>query len=239
MWRAQRGLIRARACAIPALLAATLATLAHPRSAFAEGPSVDPTALAPGPTLPPSPLAREQPVSLPPPPGDKPVRIGVLGGIGFPDPFSLEALVKVRGLVSVGAEGGFLPSVTLPSVSVSMWSVSADLRVYPFHRAFFLGLRGGYQHLAASTTVVVPPYGSANEALTMNSGYLNPRLGFLWTLHSGFTVGIDAGVQVPVVRSFSTTLPEQVAILVRDNTLVKTLNGVLPTADLLRLGALF
>jgi hypothetical protein len=235
MWRTPGGPISARACAIVALFLATLA----PRSASAQGPSVDTTVLAPGSTLSPNPPAREQPVSIPPPPGEKPVRVGVLGSVGFPDPFSLEAFVKMRGLVSFGAEGGFLTSVTLPSVDVSMWSVSADMRVYPFHSAFFLGLRGGYQHLAASTTLVVPPYGSANEALTMDSGYLNPRLGFLWTLHSGFTVGIDLGVQVPVVRSFSTTLPEEVALLVRDNTVVKTLNGVLPTADLLRLGALF
>jgi hypothetical protein len=68
---------------------------------------------------------------------------------------------------------------------------------------------------------------------------VNPRLGFLWTLNGGFSIGLEAGVQLPISSSFSSTLPDAIASRVHTSTPVDLLTGALPTVDLLRIGMLF
>jgi hypothetical protein len=79
-------------------------------------------------------------------------RLGALAGVGFPRPISFEAFTRLGSSVGLGAEYGLLPSVTLDGVSVSAWAASLDLRLFPFHGAFFFAVRGGYQHLDGSAT---------------------------------------------------------------------------------------
>jgi hypothetical protein len=71
---------------------------------------------------------------------------------------------------------------------------------------------------------------------------VNPRVGFLWTWDWGLTVGIDAGAQIPVVASVTSTLPSQVAVnqTATAMSVVSFLGkDVVPTVNLLRLGLLF
>jgi hypothetical protein len=166
-------------------------------------------------------------------------RLGALAGVGFPRPIAFEAFARFGRYVGLGVEYGMLPSITIDPVNVSSWAVSVDTRVFPLHGAFYVGVRGGYQQIAASSTVVVSGYGSANESADLDTWFLNPRIGFLWRTKYAFTIGIDAGVQLPVTSSFSTTLPSAVAMVVRSSTPVTLLSGVLPTVDLLRVGFLF
>src|SRR5215471_1437062 len=42
-------------------------------------------------------------------------RIGVLGGLGFPRPLSLEGMVKIERIVGLGAEYSVLPSISISS----------------------------------------------------------------------------------------------------------------------------
>jgi hypothetical protein len=218
---------RARALALA--LAALAVSLLVPTLARADAPvSPSPDAVDIGPQ-------KEKPQDLPTP-LRTPFRVGALAGVGFPRPVSFEAMTKLYDVVGIGAEYGFLPlpSVSIDGVAVSAWAVSADLRVFPFHGAFFLGLRGGYQRISASASD-----SSLSESATLSTWFLNPRLGFAWTFHSGFTVATEAGVQIPLTTSFDTTLPAPLALAIRDSTPVQTLSGALPTIDLLRLGFLF
>lgn len=180
------------------------------------------------------------------PPADRPaeseshhaLRIGALAGVGFPRPLAFEAMIKLGDTLGLGAEYGLLPQVDLGGVRTSMWSLAGDARIFPFRGAFFVGLRAGRQHVDANTTITVAPYGSATEALALDSFFLNPRLGFLWTWDEGFTLGIDAGVQIPVAVSTTSSLP--IALVPGASHTVDSVGGaLLPTVDLLRIGMLF
>lgn len=172
---------------------------------------------------------------------EEPFRIGAIAGVGFPRPLAVEGLVKIDGVVAAGLELGFLPTTNLFGVQARMTSIAADLRVFPFRGAFFVGLRAGHQELHAETTLSAAGY-SVTESATASTWFVNPRVGFLWTWQSGFTVGIDAGVHLPIGATLDSTIPSGVAPEI-DRGIASTAatfgNGVTPTIDLLRVGFLF
>ncbi|HEV3189945.1 MAG TPA: hypothetical protein VGY54_05585 [Polyangiaceae bacterium] len=170
----------------------------------------------------------------------KPLRIGALAGVGFPRPLAFEGMVRFGDIVALGVEYGTSPTVSISGVNVTMWSLSGDFRLFPFGGSFFLGFRAGYQQLAASTTITIAPLGPVAESATLDTYFVNPRIGLLWTLGPGITLGTEAGVQVPISSNFATTVPASVLALSPDtDRAVRTLGGVLPTVDLLRIGVLF
>ena len=128
---------------------------------------------------------------------DDTFRVGVLGGVGFPRPLALEGVVGFGRVVMVGAEYSFSPQVTVQSVKTRLWGASADLRVFPFRGAFFVGVRGGCQSLTAETTLSAASVGSFAETIDVGTWFVNPRIGFLWTWKP-FALGVDARVQIPV-----------------------------------------
>jgi len=170
------------------------------------------------------------------------VRVGPIVGLGLPRPLAIEALVKIERVVGLGLEYSFLPRMNLFGVDTTFYAVAADLRVFPFRGGFFLGLRAGYQRIGAQATVSIAQLGSLTESAVGESAFLNPRLGFLWTWNNGFTIGIDAGVQLPVSSSITSTLPSGVLVEV-DDAMVRVANTLghapTPTVDLLRIGFLF
>jgi hypothetical protein len=182
--------------------------------------------------------ASPAPTEAPPPrpaPEPAPVRLGVIGGVGFPRPLSLEATAELYGWVAIGVEYGVLPSITIDGVDASLWSLSAGVRVYPFRNSFFVGLGAGRQHAAASTAVTVPMFGPVDANVGLDCWFVNPQVGFLWHSREGITLGVDAGVQFPIGPTVSSNVP-----LSLDPSLanaVRTIgSSVLPTIDLLRLG---
>ena len=178
--------------------------------------------------------AQAAPVS---PSSPRPLRVGVLGGIGFPRPLAIEALAVFSGVVAVGAEYGALPAVTIDGVSASLWSLAADLRVFPFQGAFYVGLRAGRQHARAITSIAIGSLGDATEVLGLDSWFLNPRVGFLWTTREGLSLGVEAGVQFPLSPGVSSSLP--LALYPSAQRTIDALGrSVLPTVDLLHVGLL-
>jgi len=174
-------------------------------------------------------------------------RIGPLVGIGFPRPFAIEGFAKFERLVGVGLEYSFLPRTNVASVETSFKALAADLRIFPFKGAFFIGARGGRQWLSASTTISAGSFGSFVESMDASTWFVNPRAGLLFTFKSGITLGIDAGVQIPIQPSYQRSglatdagLASQTGV---DQTLVAVSNALgnstTPTIDLLRLGFLF
>jgi hypothetical protein len=169
-------------------------------------------------------------------------RLGVIGGIGFPRPLALEAMVKIDRVVALGLEYSLLPKASFGGVDARLWGLAADARVFPFRGAFFVGLRAGRQVIDARATVDVASYGSFSESARAETWFVNPRAGFLWTWRSGFTVGLDAGVQIPLSNTRSSSLPAGLPIDV-DSTIASIVGpfggSVTPTVDLLRIGFLF
>lgn len=198
--------------------------------------------------LPPRPVA-DRPAGEPQREGDKreDFRIGAIAGVGFPRPFAVEGLIKIKRYVAIGGEYSFLPAMTISSADVSFKGVAADLRVFPFANGFFVGTKVGKQWLSGRTTVSVQQINSSfKESADANTFFVNPRVGFLKTWRSGITIGIDAGVQIPISPSYVRD-SDAAKIGVTDASADKTLvtiantlgNKVTPSVDLLRLGFLF
>src|SRR5581483_368746 len=77
-------------------------------------------------------------------------QVGAIGGVGFPRPLAIEGMVKIERTFGLGLEYGALPTITTPNVEVSYWSVAGDARYFFMRGPFFIGLKVGMQHLAAS-----------------------------------------------------------------------------------------
>lgn len=175
------------------------------------------------------------------------LRAGALVGIGFPRPFAIEAFAKVDEVVGVGFEYSFLPRVHVGDVDASFAALALDLRVFPFKGALFIGVRAGRQWLDARARLAADPLGVFTEAMAASTWFINPRAGILHTFESGITLGVDAGVQLPVGPSYERSGRASAAGLAAqtgiDDVLVVAANalgnGVTPTLDLLRLGLLF
>lgn len=175
------------------------------------------------------------------------LRFGPVVGLGFPRPFSLEGLVKIDRVVSLGLEYSFLPKNTIANVTTRFDAVAIDGNWHPFRGGFFIGARAGRQWLSGSATLRVQNLGSFTESADAATWFLNPRIGYLYTWSSGVTLGIDAGVQLPIGATYERSGPATSAGLAQgtqvDSTLrqvAKTLgNDVTPTVDLFRIGFLF
>lgn len=173
------------------------------------------------------------------------LRVGVLAGVGFPRPFAVEAFAKIDRVAGVGVEYSFLPRTTVLGAETTFKAVAVDGRVFPFRNAFFIGVRGGRQWLDAQTTVTGARVGSSVEAMSAATWFVNPRVGFLHTMKSGITVGVDAGVQIPINPTFSRSGRLADSGLSSDvdatlATVASTLgNKTTPSIDLLRVGFLF
>jgi hypothetical protein len=222
------------ACALVAVSSAAHAKeVGTPQARPQDTPAPASEALAPAETA--QPAAPVIPDRTPTTPARLPLHVGAVAGVGFPRPFSVEVLGTVGDLVDVGAEYGFLPSLTVDGVETSLWSIAGDLRIRPFRGPFFVGALAGRQHVSASTLVSVTGYGSAAEQLGLDSWFVNPRIGFQWTTSFGLVFGIDAGVQIPLASSVSSSLP--LALYPAAQSRAESIGGtVLPTIDLLRLG---
>ncbi|HEY1694386.1 MAG TPA: hypothetical protein VGG39_19590 [Polyangiaceae bacterium] len=167
---------------------------------------------------------------------DDSVHVGVLGGVGFPRPLGVEAILQLDGLVLFGAEYSALPTVDVSGVNTSLWAVAGDIRVFPARSGFFVGLRAGRQHLAEQGSIAVTGVGTFSAGQTADTTFVNPRMGFLWTWRP-FALGIDAGVQIPVSTTAASTVPAQIQLPAAVTEATHLLSQqVLPTIDLLRIG---
>ncbi|MGZ3421605.1 MAG: hypothetical protein ACXWUG_08485 [Polyangiales bacterium] len=167
------------------------------------------------------------------------VRIGALGSVGFPRPIGVEAMMKIAGVVAIGAEYSTLPATTISGVNVHLNAWAADLRVFPLRGPFFIGARLGRQHASTDATVTYLSHSYSGSATT-DTTFVNPRLGLLWTMKPGFTIGMDAGLQIPISHTSSTTAPSGLTLPAGATTTTDYLGTkVLPTITLLQLGMLF
>jgi len=126
----------------------------------------------------------------------------LLGVVSVPRPVNVELQAKLWDWVGLGVSYTYLPSFisdwllklyNINDVSVTSSSWEVGLRVYPFHGSFFLGANLGVGNVNATTT------GSQQAATAdVTAPFVAPRLGGLWIWNSGFALGTDAGVQIPI-----------------------------------------
>lgn len=137
-----------------------------------------------------------------------PVQIGVtLGVISIPRPVNVQLMVKGWDLIGIGVSYSYLPAfiadailsiagVHNASAHSSAWEV--DLRLFILRGAFFLGSSLGTQSLTATATS-----NGVTAQGDLTTLYLTPRLGWLWIWDSGFLLGTDFGVQIPISNTLT------------------------------------
>jgi hypothetical protein len=234
----------ATAASTPAATGATTLTdTAAPTAALVPAVATAPAA-AFVPTVNTAPIAASAPTATPVAPGPREtdarhrgdgVHVGVLGGVGFPRPLAIEGMLEFDRLIVLGLEYSALPTTTFSGVQTNAWALAADFRVFPFHNAFFIGLRAGKQHLAEMASITSGT-GTVYGSETADTTFINPRIGFLWNWHA-LAIGIDAGVQIPLLSTSSTSLPPGVTAPTTAADVTRVLSqDAIPTVDLLQLG---
>ena len=176
------------------------------------------------------------------------VKVGVLVGVGFPRPLSVEGVLKVERSLALGLEYSGLPQVTVSNVQIGAWALAGSARVFPFRGPFFFGLRAGRQHLMADASVSAYGY-SVPVGLSVDTTFLNPQIGFMWLWSSGLTLAVDAGLQIPLSSQSSSSLQTTVPTLAQpfvssaqqsaENVAKAVGQTTLPTVDLIRVGFFF
>ena len=134
-----------------------------------------------------------------------PFRLGALAGTGAPSVVSAELVLKYKGWVGLAADFGRLPSTKVPigsDVKVAQTHLSAAMRVYPFHGAFFVGAALGTQQITG--TAVEQAYGQKGSiSMTSRTVFVMPQIGFLYRFSFGLAIGSDIGVELPLIASSS------------------------------------
>jgi hypothetical protein len=153
----------------------------------------------------------------PPPSSSVYTKEGLLGtfhlgptvGVGAPDGARVGIFAKWRGIVAAGGAFSLLPETRLPGIDASVVRVSGEAfaRVHPFRGAFFLGVAGGYAQTKGTMTEQRTAFRQVQNVQThayASAVYIAPHLGFQWMLPMGMTIGMDAGVEIPVASTSPT-----------------------------------
>ncbi len=191
-------------------------------------------------------LAREKP--------PEPLRVGVLLGlVSVPRPINVEVSLKPNEFLGLGVGFSMIPEVTISDFSANMYAVNAVGRIFPFQGAFYLGLGAGIQTMGVEADDVIQGE-RYTGSVDHTAFFLTPQLGWLWIWDSGFALGLNVGVQVPVTSSPDVRVHDsagnevdpndygQRAVELRDDVsdVAKYLGFFpLPAVDLLKIGFFF
>ncbi len=140
------------------------------------------------------------------------LRIGPVVGVGLPNLMSFGGMLKITRYFGAGVNVGLIPTVKLSYYGDATLSYSeADVygRLFPFGNAFFVGAGIGYVTVSGTMadSVSTAQFGVAGGSVDLSCAasvrtmIFAPQLGLLKTWASGFSLGIDAGVQIPVAPS--------------------------------------
>ncbi len=171
--------------------------------------------------------------------------------LGLPVPFRGGLETKWDNLIGLSFDYGFLPSLSFDNVSVGLsgWNVAAH--IYPWKGAFFAGLAFGAQNLTGSDTGTVSGV-PTTVTVNFNSTFIAPEIGWRWVWNSGFYLGMELGVQIPLSTSSNvsattstsvpglTGLPEYLDLQSKVNSKANTYgNNPFPQFALLQIGYFF
>ena len=181
---------------------------------------------------PPTPAASDRPPSLAEEGEDDaddngvfgPFRIGFLVGGGLPSLLSFGGAIKLTRYLGAGLNVGLIPEVQIDyygEATLSYQEYDIYGRIFPTGGAFFFGAGAGYATVTGTfqNTYDLPPLPNLPREITItNEGsvrtlVLTPLIGLQHTFGAGFTIGIDAGAQIPIAPSeveFNTAVPSWV-----------------------------
>ena len=123
--------------------------------------------------------------------------------LGLPLPFRVGLEAKWNNLFGLSFDYNFFPSIAFSGVSIkgTGWNLAA--RYYPWSRAFYVGAGFGSQTVSGSQPTVILTQ-TRNVGVDFKSTIFSPQIGWRWVWSSGFFLGLEAGVQIPL--SSTTTL---------------------------------
>jgi len=101
-----------------------------------------------------------------------------------------------------------IPAISLSTVKIKVNSYDGGLKVFPWRRAFFLGLLFGQITMTGTTSKDVLGYTVTGTA-EVKRMFLTPHLGWRWTWNNGFFLGMELGVQL-VMGKLKTTLSSNI-----------------------------
>ncbi len=139
--------------------------------------------------------------------------------------------------VGIGGLGFGISTPQQTRVAVSVLGIDLRERYHPYHGAFFIGAALGYQRVDGSAsqsfTISYTDGNGQNQNLNLNgqvqgeisSFYLTPQLGWIWVLKSGWVIGLDLGLQIPIHPTTTATLSTNQA------SIQQQLSAIEQTAD--------
>ncbi len=140
----------------------------------------------------------------------------VVGASGIEQPVHAELAMRFAGgFLSARFGGGLVPgavgaamlsAVSVHNGSLTSWSTEAGLALHPFRGGFFLGATAGYLSLNAAA-----PTQLGTVTIAASTLYVTPRLGWMAVWESGFTLGFEAGAQLPIGPTVSVGGPPNAA----------------------------
>ena len=132
------------------------------------------------------------------------VRIGLLLGlITIPRPVQAELTAKIGRYLSLGGQYSTLPDITPPGfdAGLKLNAYQGVARIFPFGGTFYIGSGFGYQQFRASMGATDTSTGYRTEVSCDMSGMIvSPQLGWLVVWKSGFALGLNIGVQIPIPK---------------------------------------
>ncbi len=163
-----------------------------------------------------------------------PFRLGALVGVGLPSVFSFGGAIKLTRYFGAGVNVGLIPTIRISmygEAELSYQEYDAYGRIFPFGGMFFVGAGVGYATIKGSfkssydvrayqaIAPSLPDSLAVESVASVRTLVLTPQIGLQHIFGSGFTLGIDVGLQVPLAPSqikFDTKLPADVPAEVID-----------------------
>jgi hypothetical protein len=207
---------------------------------------------SPPPQAPAPPLVAMPPEQSDEPGSDSPSRqflIGAVVGVGLPNLLNFGLTTKLARYFGLGFNVGLIPKTTITlygEATLKYRQYDAYARLYPFGGALFLGAGFGYASAKGTLTrkvdlsayqPLLPELPASVELVSdahASALVLTPQVGLFHTLESGFSVGLDAGLQVPVKQGdieFSTRIPPNTPQEVTDRYVTPNDEKVRETLD--------
>jgi hypothetical protein len=137
-------------------------------------------------------------------------------GTGLPDVLNLGGTIKLTPYFGAGINVGLIPSIHLSlygDATVSYQEYDLYGHIHPFGGSFFFGAAVGYATMSGTfnqtynatdfmlPATIFPTSVTVNSQASVRTLVLTPQIGFLHTFGSGFSLGIDAGLQMPLAPS--------------------------------------
>lgn len=146
---------------------------------------------------------------------DDQFKIGPVFGTGVPSVISFGGTLKVTRFLGAGVNVGLIPKVKLSyygDATLAYQHYDIYGRIYPFGGGFFLSGGAGYATVDGTLTRSQSFSGSvAGTNVNATANYtakgtvrtlmLTALIGYFYTTSVGFSIGVDAGAQIPIAPS--------------------------------------